>query len=404
MQALNPFIRPVYVTAKPAGPRCNLHCDYCYYLSKAKLYADGGHATHETHAPGHLMMDDRTLEAFVKQYIESQPTAQVLFTWHGGEPMLRPLSFYRKAIALQRKYAEGRQIDNCIQTNGTLIDDARASFLHDNGWLVGLSIDGPEHLHDACRHTPAGKGTFSRVMRAAAMLDKHGVEWNAMATVNSANVRHPVEFYHFFKSIGCHYLQFTPVVDSDRLGRLSPYSIGPEQWGEFVCTVFDEWVGHDVGTYFVQLFDATLANWAGVAPGVCALSATCGNAAALEFNGDVYCCDHFVYPEYRLGNLGKVPLTVLLNSRRQRAFGLAKRSRLPLQCKTCRWLFACHGECPKNRFALSDDGEPGLNYLCHGYRRFFGHAAPYMDFMKARLDCGEAPADIVWAIRQGWKP
>lgn len=401
MQALNPFLRPAYVMAKPAGARCNLHCDYCYYLSKAKMYKARGTAAD---GPRRLTMDDQLLEEFVRQYIASQPTAQVLFTWHGGEPMLRPLGFYRRAMDLQRKYAGGRQIDNCIQTNGTLVDDAWASFLHDNGWLVGLSIDGPERLHDACRHTRSGKATFAKVMEAADILDRHEVEWNAMATVNSVNGGHPLEVYQFFKSIGCHYLQFTPVVDSDQLGRLAPYSVTPEQWGEFACTIFDEWVNHDVGLYFIQLFDATLANWAGVAPGVCALSETCGNAAAMEFNGDVYCCDHFVYPEYRLGNLREQSLMALLNSPQLHSFGLAKQRGLPRQCKTCRWLFACHGECPKNRIVTSADGEPGLNYLCAGYRRFFEHAAPYMDFMKARLDCGEAPADIVEALRRGWKP
>lgn len=401
MQATNPFLRPVYVMAKPAGAQCNLHCDYCYYLSKAKMYEERETATN---GPRRLTMDDHLLEEFVSQYIASQPTPQVLFTWHGGEPMLRPLDFYRRAMDLQQKHAGGRQIDNCIQTNGTLVDDAWASFLHDNGWLVGLSIDGPEQLHDACRHARSGKATFGKVMEAVDILNRHGVEWNAMATVNSVNGRHPLEVYHFFKSIGCHYLQFTPVVDSDQPGRLAPYSVTPEQWGEFACTIFDEWVSHDVGLYFIQLFDATLANWAGVAPGVCALSETCGNAAAMEFNGDVYCCDHFVYPGYRLGNLREQPLLALLNSPRLHSFGLTKQRDLPRQCKTCRWLFACHGECPKNRIVTSADGEPGLNYLCAGYRRFFEHTAPYMDFMKARLDCGEAPADIVEALRRGWKP
>lgn len=373
---------------KPIGSDCNLRCDYCYYLGKTSR--EGSHA-----------MTDRMLEAFVRQYIESQTCLQVLFTWHGGEPMLRPLSFYQKAVGLQRRYAGGRIIDNCIQTNGTLITDEWCRFLHDNGWLVGLSIDGPEPTHDHYRHTISGHGTHERVMRAARMLDEHKVEWNAMATINSHNVADPKGFYQFFKDIGCHYIQFTPIVErlaeepngSMRLmapdeegGRLSPQSITPDEWGGFLCGLFDEWVKEDVGNYFIQLFEATLACWCGVMPGMCSMAPTCGQVGVMEPNGDLYSCDHFVFPRYKLGNISQSPVASLMYGARQRAFGAAKRDSLPRQCKQCRFLFACHGECPKNRFAQTMDGERGLNYLCAGYRRYFAHVAPFMDYMRERVE------------------
>ena len=371
-----PFGSPLYVMLKPVGSRCNLACQYCYYLEKGKLY------------PEQEPLSETLLETFIRQYIEAQTMPEVLFTWHGGEPLLQPLSFYRKALELQQRYAGGRQIDNCLQTNGTLLTDEWCEFLRENRFLVGISIDGPQTYHDAYRCR-----SFEKVMRGIRLLQKHHVEWNAMATVNHLNADHPVEFYRFFKEIGCQYLQFTPVVEPS----LCDTSVTPEQWGRFLCRVYDEWVKADVGQIFVQLFDATLANWAGEPPGICSMSPTCGRAAMMEANGDVYSCDHFVFPEYRLGNIRQQSLTEMLYGERQQQFGRSKRTSLPRQCRECRFLFACHGECPKNRFVKDKYGEPGLNYLCKGYRQFFAHVASDMDFMKAELDAGRSPANIMYS-------
>lgn len=398
-----PFAHPLYVMLKPAGARCNLACSYCYYLDKASLYGNYP-------AP---ILSDELLERFIRQYIDAQTQREVLFVWHGGETMLRPLSFYQKALALQRKHAHGHVIDNCIQTNGTLLSDEWCRFLKDNNWLVGLSLDGTEWMHDAFRHDRGGHGTHERVMGAVERLNHHGVEWNAMAVVNRLNAQYPLQFYHFFKRIECRYIQFTPVVEpvgplprflepgqEGRTPVLTAESVTPAQWGSFLCGLFDEWVRHDVGEYFIQLFDATLANWVGVEPGVCSMAAGCGNALAMEFNGDVYSCDHFVFPEFRLGNISTQPLTSLAYSERQNDFR-RKKGNLPRQCRDCEFQFACHGECPKNRLVATADGGT-LNYLCQGYRKFFAHAAPYMDFMAAewRKDDG-VPARVMQAVKQG---
>ena len=391
---VSPFAHPLYVMLKPVGARCNLACRYCYYLDKAKLYGDTG---------PHLMTE-ALLEEFIKQYISMQPQREVLFTWHGGETMLRPLSFYKRAVALQRKYAKGHVIDNCIQTNGTLLDGEWCRFLHDNHWLVGLSIDGPREMHDAFRTDKKGVGSFDKVMKAVELLERHKVEWNAMAVVNRLNAEQPREFYHFFKSIGCRFLQFTPIVEPAEESVVSPESVLPEQWGRFLCQVFDEWVSRDVGRVFVQLFDATLANWVGVEPGVCSMADKCGHALAMEFNGDVYSCDHFVFPQNRLGNLLEMPLQDLAYSPRQQTFRQLKSASLPTFCKHCHYLFACHGECPKNRLIRTPDGEAGLNFLCEGYRRFFAHVAPYMDFMAEEWLSDGSPALVMEAIEDGRLP
>ena len=373
-----PFGSPLYVILKPIGSRCNLACRYCYYLDKAQLY------------PNQEPLREELLEIFIQQYLEAQTMPQVLFTWHGGEPLLRPLSFYQRVLALQQRYARGRQIDNCIQTNGTLLTDEWCEFLRENRFLVGISIDGPQTYHDAYRCQ-----SFEKVMRGIRLLQKHHVEWNAMATVNHLNADHPVEFYRFFKDIGCQYLQFTPVVERDSREQITDTSVTPEQWGRFLCGVYDEWKREDIGQIFVQLFDATLANWTGEPPGICSMSPTCGRAAAMEANGDVYSCDHFVFPEYRLGNIRQQSLTELLYGERQQQFGRNKSAALPRQCRECRFRFACHGECPKNRFTKDKYGEPGLNYLCAGYQQFFAHVAADMDFMKAELDAGRSPANLM---------
>lgn len=391
--------------AKPAGARCNLACKYCYYLEKANLYADNPRE----------VMSDELLEKFISEYIAAQTMPQVLFTWHGGETLMRPVSFYKRAMELQKKYAAGRTIDNCIQTNGTLITDEWCRFFKENIWLVGVSIDGPQEFHDEYRRNKGGRPSFRQVMHGINLLNKHGVEWNALAVVNDFNADYPLDFYHFFKEIGCRYIQFTPIVErlqphadgrtlasaaEKGTGGLTDFSVTPEQWGDFLIAIFDEWVRNDVGDYFIQLFDATLANWVGQQPGLCSMAPTCGHAGVIEWNGDVYACDHFVFPEYKLGNIYEHTLVEMMHSPRQHAFGQAKRTALPRQCCECEFLFACNGECPKNRFARTAEGEPGLNYLCAGYHRYFAHAAPYMDWMKHELLNQRPPAGIVEMLRQ----
>lgn len=404
MNVISPFSRPLYVMLKPVGSVCNLACDYCYYLEKGKLYSE----TKNT------VMSEQLLEKFIREYLEAQTTQQVLFTWHGGETLMRPISFYQKALELQRKYAAGRQIDNCIQTNGTLLNDAWCEFFKANNFLVGVSIDGPQEFHDEYRRNRQGQPSFYKVMQGIKLLKKHGVEYNGMAVVNDYNVDYPLEFYRFFKELDCHYIQFAPIVerladhrDGTRLTapgqddpdiKLAPFSVDPVKWGNFLCAIFDEWLKEDVGNYYVQLFDATLANWVGEQPGVCVLARECGHAGVMEFNGDVYSCDHFVFPEYKLGNIYTKTLTEMMYSPKQLKFGADKYDTLPRQCKECEFLFACHGECPKNRFMRTADGEPGLNYLCQGYLKFFRHVAPYMDFMKRELLAQRPPANVMaWA-------
>ena len=400
----NPFAKPLYVMLKPAGAHCNLACKYCYYLEKNKLYPT---------AQRHLISDEM-LEQFTREYIEAQTMSQVLFTWHGGEPLLRSIDFYRKALSLQQKYAGGRRIDNVIQTNGTLLTDEWCEFFAQNHWLVGISIDGPQPDHDHYRLTAAGKPSWKKVMQGIKLLKKHGVEWNAMAVVNAYNANHPMEFYRFFKENGCQFLQFTPIVE--RLTRhedgrtlasladkneipLSEASVAPEQWGYFLCAIFDEWVRKDVGKIFVEIFDCTLANWMGVSPGICAYSKECGHAGVMEHNGDVYSCDHFVFPEYKLGNIRDHSLIDMLYGEQQQEFSRLKHSSLPRQCKECDMEFACHGECPKNRFMKDKYGDSGLNYLCPGYYHYYQHVAPYMDYMKQELMSQRPPSNIMKVVQ-----
>ena len=399
----NPFAKPLYVMLKPAGAHCNLACKYCYYLEKNKLYPT---------AQRHLMSDEM-LEQFTREYIEAQTMNQVLFTWHGGEPLLRSIDFYRKALSLQQKYAGGRCIDNVIQTNGTLLTDEWCEFFAQNHWLVGISIDGPQPDHDHYRLTAAGKPSWKKVMQGIKLLKKHGVEWNAMAVVNAYNANHPLEFYRFFKENGCQFLQFTPIVE--RLTRhedgrtlasladkneipLSEASVTPEQWGYFLSAIFDEWVRKDVGKIFVEIFDCTLANWMGISPGICAYSKECGHAGVMEHNGDVYSCDHFVFPEYKLGNIRDHSLIDMLYGEQQQEFSRLKHSSLPRQCKECDMEFACHGECPKNRFMKDKYGDSGLNYLCPGYYHYYHHVAPYMDYMKQELMSQRPPSNIMKVV------
>ncbi len=400
MSTFAPFSKPLYVMLKPVGALCNLSCDYCYYLEKSKLY---------THNPRHVM-NDELLKRFIKEYIQSQTIPQIMFTWHGGETLMRPLSFYKRAVELQKQYGQGRQIDNSIQTNGTLLTDEWCEFFRDNNFLVGISIDGPQDFHDEYRKNKIGAPSFYKVMQGIKLLKKHGVQYNCMAVVNDYNADYPLEFYNFFKEIGCEFLQFAPIVErmkndkssstslasaNDKEADLAPFSVSPKQWGNFLCTLFDEWVRNDVGKIFIQMFDSTLANWVGEQPGVCTMAKTCGHAGVMEFNGDVYSCDHFVFPEYKLGNIYDTPLATMMYSEEQLKFGADKFDKLPAQCKECNVLFACNGECPKNRFIYDKYGEYGLNYLCEGFYQFFNHVAPYMDFMKKELLAKRPPSNVM---------
>ena len=397
----SPLSFPLYVMNKPVGPLCNMDCEYCYYLEKSELY---------TGKKG-FKMSEELLERFVSEYINCQTSPSVLFTWHGGESLLRGIDFYRKAIHLQQQYGRGREIANCIQTNGLLLNDEWCRFFKDNNFLVGISIDGPERIHDRYRRDCGGRGTFRRVMRGIELMQKHGVEFNTLSVINDYNVNYPVEIYRFFKEIDSRYMQFTPIVE--RLGtrndglelltaadnpedtEIASWSVSPLAYGNFYIRMFNEWVRQDVGKYYVQLFDATLACMVGEQPGVCLYAETCGHALAMEHNGDVYACDHFVYPEYFRGNILHNSLVGITLSNEQIRFGNDKRNSLPQQCRSCKYFTLCNGECPKNRIATTSDGEYGLNYLCHGLKKYFEHVTPYMEFMANELQNQRPPANIM---------
>lgn len=397
-----PFAKPMYVMLKSVGSACNLNCTYCYYLEKEHLYPSAKSQ----------MMSDILLEKFTEEYINAQTQNEILFTWHGGEALLRPISFYKKALEFQKIYGRGRKIDNVLQTNGTLLTDAWCEFFKENNFLIGISIDGPQDFHDEYRRNKGGLPTFVKVMKGIELLKKHGVEFNAMAVVNEYNADYPVEFYKFFKEIGVKYIQFAPIVErinvqgnglklthpEEKEAELAEFSVSPIQWGKFLVGLFDEWIKEDVGKIYIQMFDSTLANWVGEQPGICTLARHCGHAGVMEFNGDVYSCDHYVFPEYKLGNINTDSLASMMYSEKQLKFGTDKYDTLPRQCRECEFLFACNGECPKNRFARTKDGEYGLNYLCAGWKMFYGHVAPYMDFMKKELLNERAPANVMeWA-------
>jgi uncharacterized protein len=392
------------VMAKPIGSSCNLNCDYCYYLEKEKLYENRKS----------LQMNDETLEKYIESYIQAQPVPEVLFTWHGGETLLRDLAFYRKVLTLQKKYGRGRKIDNTLQTNGVLLNDEWCRFFKDNNFLIGISIDGPEHCHDIYRKNKGGLGTFKQVMRGVELLQKHQVDFNTLSVINDYNVDYPIEIYNFFKEIGSQYMQFSPIVEQISQSRtdglsltppegaddavLAPWTVDSKKFGQFYISMFNEWIKKDVGQYFIQLFDSTLAGYVGEMPGVCIFGETCGHATVMEFNGDVYACDHFVYPEYKIGNIKTHTIFEMLFSEKQLRFGADKRDLLPMQCRNCHFLKMCNGECPKNRINFTSTGEPGLNYLCEGYYSFFKHTLPYMEFMANELFFKRSPANVMeWA-------
>jgi uncharacterized protein len=383
-----------HVLAKPTGAICNLDCKYCFFLSKEELYPNS-----------RFRMPDEVLASYIRQQLESQgPEATI--AWQGGEPTLMGLDFFRRSIAVAHDYLRpGQSVQYTIQTNGTLIDEEWCEFLRENKFLVGLSIDGTRELHDVYRVDKRGRPTFDKVIRAARLMQQHEVDFNVLCTVHAKNVGHPLEVYHYFRDeLGARFLQFIPIVERINAdGRtllqegstVTERSVPSEKWGRFLITIFDEWVRRDVGTVFVQMFDAALASWVGAPPAVCIFAETCGDAVALEHNGDLYSCDHFVEPKYLLGNLMDTPIAELVSSPRQRAFGNAKRDTLPRYCRECEVRFACHGECPKNRFIVTPDGEPGLNYLCAGYKAFFNHIDRPMRMMADLLRRGRFADEVM---------
>lgn len=391
---------------KPAGSACNLDCTYCYYLDKALQY--GGREA---------VMSPDLLELFIRQYIEANEVDTVTFCWHGGEPTLLGLDFYRRAMVLQRKYAGGKRIENNIQTNGTLLNREWCDFFAENSFLVGISLDGPQDIHDAFRKTRGQAPTFKRVIQSVKMLRAAGVEFNTLSVVNRKCEKRGAEIYRFFRDeAGSRYMQFLPAVEHvvDKSGfrrpvivapetegaRMAPWSVSTEGYGRFLCDMFDVWVRSDVGRCFVQIFDATLAGYAGVQPGTCAMAQTCGDQLVVEHNGDVYVCDHFVYPGYLLGNIKEKSLREIYDSQKRRNFGLAKRNALPDECLRCRFWRLCHGECPKHRFEASEDGSR-KNVLCAGFKQFFGHSEDAFLYMKERLERHESPAWVMaWKNRQ----
>ncbi|MCR5183390.1 MAG: anaerobic sulfatase maturase [Opitutales bacterium] len=397
------------VMCKPIGATCNLNCRYCYYLEKQALYAGTPLSR----------MSDEVLELFIRQYIQEQDAPIVQFCWQGGEPTLLGLEFFEKILRLQEKYIAGTQkkVENALQTNGTLLDDRWCDFLAKNDFLVGISIDGPQDCHDANRRSRNGEPSWQKVMAGIEALQRHNVNFNTLSVVGAHNVRKPLEVYEFLRGIGSRFIQFLPLVErpaapedapmrfaqspdlaGGKLGGqiVTPWSVMPEDYGKFLCDIYDTWIKRDVGETFVQIFDVALCAWCGLPPGLCVFNETCGQALALEHNGDIYACDHFVYPKYKLGNLlNGDHLGDLAGTQKMKAFGEIKKNALPRVCRKCNVRFACHGECPKHRFMFSPDGEPGLNYLCSAYKMFFNHVAPTMKKMKNLIAEGRAPAEIM---------
>ena len=392
---------------KPVGAICNLNCRYCYYLEKGKLYPN----------TIDYRMSPELLEKYIQQYIASQPVPEISFAWQGGEPTLLGVGFFQQVIALQKKHAQGKRINNALQTNGVLLNDEWCEFFTANNFLIGLSLDGPRELHDRYRVDKAGQPSFDRVMRGLEFLKKHRTEFNTLTVVNRANSQQPLAVYRFLKETGSKFLQFIPLVERKpdagakklaltfseppAAGKWSPSepvtaaSVTAPQYGEFLVTIFDSWVRQDVGQVFVQLFDSALGSWLGLGASLCVFAETCGTALVLEHTGDLYACDHYVYPRYKLGNLLNHSLGEMVNSPSQRQFGEAKRSMLPQDCRVCTVRFACNGECPKHRFLRTIGGEPGLNYLCAAYKRFFNHIDPHMQALAALVKSGQPAALIM---------
>jgi uncharacterized protein len=408
---------PFHIMTKPIGPICNLDCKYCFYLEKEKLY-DGNHK---------WAMADDVIENYIKQYIQAQPrkSPAISFAWQGGEPTLLGVGYFRRVVELQQKYSDGRPIDNAFQTNGTLLDDEWGEFLARNKFLVGLSVDGPAELHDFYRVDKQQKPTFEQVMRGLGVLKKHGVEFNTLTVVNRKNSQRPLEVYNFLKEIGSGFIQFIPLVERLPQARIkvkgldlaepslpddperppvTEWSVRSQDYGKFLVAIFSQWVRQDVGRYYVQLFDVALGNWIGAGSSLCVFAEKCGSALAVEHNGDLYSCDHYVYPQYRLGNIMKLAMGDMVESAQQKKFGSDKLDTLPQYCRNCEVRFACNGECPKHRFIKTPDGEDGLNYLCAAYKMFFKHIDPYMKTMGELLKRRQAPALIMQILADQERP
>ncbi len=396
--------QPFNLMAKPNGPICNLDCKYCFYLEKENLYSGN---------PNFKMSED-ILELFIKQKIEANPGNEISFVWQGGEPTLMGVEYYKKVVELQYKYSNGKNITNGFQTNGVLLNDEWCEFFKENKFLIGISIDGPKELHDEYRINKGGGSSFDQVIRGIEFLKKHSVDFNTLSVVHKHNGDYPLEIYNFLKEIGSGFMQFIPIVERSAKGEgengldlVSPafenasvteWSVDPVQYGNFLCTIFDEWVRKDVGKVFVQIFDVALESWLGMEPALCIFRKKCGNALVIEHNGDIYSCDHFVYPENKLGNIMEKPLESMVESEQQKKFGNDKLETLPNYCLNCEVRFACNGECPKHRFIKTPDGEDGLNYLCAGYKNFFNHIDPYMKFMSEEVIQRKPPANVMfWA-------
>ncbi len=381
-----------HLLTKPTGAICNLDCKYCFFLSKEMLYPNS-----------RFRMEDDLLETYLRQYIAAQQVPEINIAWQGGEPTLMGLDFFHLSIAYAEKYKKPHQsLLYTMQTNGTLLDDEWAEFFHKHNFLIGLSLDGPRDMHDAYRVDKGGQGTFDKVVKAAKLLKKHKVEFNLLTTVHAANAPYPLELYHFLRDeVGTKFIQFIPIVERDNQtgfqegNTVTDRAVTAKQYGNFLITIYDEWVRRDVGRIFVQLFDVALAAWVSAPPSLCVFSPTCGSALALEHTGDLYSCDHYVEPDYLLGNIKDVPMIELAASDKQRKFGQDKLDTLPQYCLDCEVRFVCHGGCPKNRFINSPTGEVGLNYLCAGYRAFFNHIDPTMKTMASLLHRNRPPAEIV---------
>ena len=397
----------IHVVAKPIGPRCNLECEYCFYLEKKALFGQ----------EERFVMSDEVLGAFIADYVASQPTPVVDFVWQGGEPTLLGVDFFKKVVKTQRQFLKVKTITNSLQTNGTLLTDEWCAFLKKNNFMVGISLDGPRAIHDRYRHDRKGRGTFDAVMAGLKRLKKHGVEYNVLACVARDTAKHPLEVYRFFKDQGVEFIQFSPVVErmaDPSAGReglrlagpaaltrvepsteVTPWSVVPEEYGDFLIAVYEEWVRNDVGTVFVMNFEWALNAWIGNPSPVCVHGETCGSSVVIEHNGDVFACDHCVYPEYRLGNIRTAGLKDMVENSLSAGFGLSKETALPRWCRECEVLKACQGGCPKHRFALSYYDEPGLHYLCEGYRKFFLHIRKYCHIMTQLMGSGLPPSRIV---------